>query len=71
MNDSVKGGAILRLEVETPNLKHLAKMYRDAMANSDLTIAEGAQAAAMKVANAEGALAEAVSITRFINDAGV
>lgn len=63
--------AITERDMEVPNLSHLAKIYRDSLANSDLTMASAAEAAALKTSAAEGALAEAISITRFVDEAAV
>jgi hypothetical protein len=64
-------GSIVKEELEVPSISHLARIYRGALASGDQTIASAAEAAAMKVSNAEGALSEAVSMTRFIDDASV
>lgn len=60
--------AIVKEQVEIPSVSRLARIYRDALASGDQSTASVAEATAMKVANAEGTLSEAVSITRFINE---
>lgn len=69
MSDSRSDKPTLVQEIEIPSVSHLAKIYRQSMTNADQPIANAAEAAAVKVAIAEGALAEALVIARFVDDA--
>ncbi len=55
-------------ELEVPDMEGLARLYRDAIANEDVSLAGACEGAAMKFAAAEGSLAEALALARFASD---
>lgn len=63
-----KSKAVVSEEIKVPDLSFLARVYKDSMAKSDATIAGAAEASAARYAAAEGALAEALALARFVDE---
>mgnify|MGYP006950328621 CR=1 FL=1 len=54
-----------------PSIVDLAKLYRAAVAGSDLRMAQVAEASALLVAVAEAGLAEAAAMHDFLRESGI